>query len=138
MAAQTTTKKQTINLEYSIKVSPALLFEYLSEPFRMQEWFADEVESRDHGSTYVFKWKDSGEMLTTRLALKDVANKIIRFKVIDPQGLEDWYMGFSIVITPLSKETILIVEDSVENDSREIQQQLWDFQIKKLMHILGN
>ncbi|HEY8733675.1 MAG TPA: START-like domain-containing protein, partial [Puia sp.] len=36
-------KKQQFTLEYSLKCPPSILYEFLSTPAGLQEWFADKV-----------------------------------------------------------------------------------------------
>ena len=39
-------KKVSFSIEYNIQASPQLLFQYLSTPSGLSEWFADNVNSR--------------------------------------------------------------------------------------------
>ena len=46
-------------MEFPIKVSQKLLFQYISTPSGLSEWFADNVNSR--GEIFIFIWDDSEE-----------------------------------------------------------------------------
>ena len=59
--------KVRIDLEFPIHASPSFLFQYISTPDSMGEWFADNVNSR--GKKYTFMWNDSEEV-ADRLAQK--------------------------------------------------------------------
>ena len=46
-------------LEFPINSSPQLLYQYISTPSGLSEWFADNVNSR--GEFFTFIWDDSEE-----------------------------------------------------------------------------
>ena len=46
-------------LEFPIHASPSLLYQYISTPSGLSEWFADNVNSR--GEIFTFIWDDSEE-----------------------------------------------------------------------------
>ncbi len=50
-------KKQQFTLEYPVRCSPSILFEFLSTPAGLQEWFADKVDERDN--VFSFSWNGS-------------------------------------------------------------------------------
>ena len=51
--------KKSYSIEYDFHSSPQLLFQYLSTPSGLSEWFADNVNSR--GEMFTFIWDDSEE-----------------------------------------------------------------------------
>ena len=51
--------KKSFSIEYDFHASPQLLFQYLSTPSGLSEWFADNVNSR--GESFTFIWDDSEE-----------------------------------------------------------------------------
>ena len=51
-------------MEFPIKVSQKLLFQYISTPSGLSEWFADNVNSR--GEIFIFIWDDSLNKLQIR------------------------------------------------------------------------
>ena len=53
--------KVRIDLEFPIHASPSFLYQYISTPDSMGEWFADNVNSR--GKKFIFIWDDSEEVL---------------------------------------------------------------------------
>ena len=46
-------------IEFPINSSPQLLYQYISTPSGLSEWFADNVNSR--GEFFTFIWNDSEE-----------------------------------------------------------------------------
>ena len=51
--------KIKFEIEFPIQASPQLLFQYISTPSGLSEWFADDVNSR--GEIFTFIWDDSEE-----------------------------------------------------------------------------
>jgi uncharacterized protein YndB with AHSA1/START domain len=70
--------KVRYEIEFPINSSPQLLYQYISSPSGLQEWFADKVNSR--GDFFTFEWNDSQEY--ARLASKKTGEKI-KFKWVD-------------------------------------------------------
>ena len=58
--------KVRYEIEFPINSSPQLLYQYISTPSGLSEWFADNVNSR--GEFFTFIWNDSQEK--ARLASK--------------------------------------------------------------------
>ena len=53
-------KKVLYTLEYPVRCSPGILFEFLSQPSGLQEWFADAVDEKD--GVYSFSWNGTTEL----------------------------------------------------------------------------
>ena len=53
------TTKELFSIEYDFHASRQMLFQYLSTPSGLGEWFADDVNSR--GEDFTFIWDDSEE-----------------------------------------------------------------------------
>ena len=68
-------KKVSFSIEYNIQASPQLLFQYLSTPSGLSEWFADNVNSR--GEIYTFIW-DGSEEVAKLIQIK--ANEKVKFQ----------------------------------------------------------
>jgi uncharacterized protein YndB with AHSA1/START domain len=64
--------KSRYELEFPINSSPQLLYQYISTPSGLSEWFADNVNSR--GEYFTFIWDDSEE--NARLSSKKTGEKI--------------------------------------------------------------
>ena len=65
-------------LEFPLNSSPQLLYQYISTPSGLQEWFADNVNSR--GEFFTFIWNDAEE--NARLSSKKTGEKV-KFKWVD-------------------------------------------------------
>lgn len=68
-------EKQKFQLEFVVRASPKLLYNFLSTPSGLSEWFADDVNFR--GDKYTFFWEGSEEEAEI---LSKKANQHIRFK----------------------------------------------------------
>jgi uncharacterized protein YndB with AHSA1/START domain len=124
-------KKQLFTLEYPVRCSPSILFEFLSTPAGLQEWFADKVDERD--SVFSFSWNgsvDKAEVLET------VEDKSIKFHWL--HAPKDEFFEFSIEKSEVTNQTILTVKDFAEKREIKDQSQLWASQLKDLFHRIGS
>ena len=125
--------KTKFDMEYPINASPQLLFQYLSTPSGLTEWFADNVNSR--GEVFTFIWGDSEEK--AKLAAKKNDEKI-KFRWLDEEDNEtDYFFELRIILDELTKDVVLLVTDFADEDEVKDQQQLWDNQIADLKKVLG-
>jgi len=97
-------KKVLYTLEFPVKCSPVILYEFLLNPSNLQEWFADKVDERD--GIYIFSWNGSEERAEL---LEKEENKFVRFHWL--HAPKDEYFEFRIEKTEISNQTILIVKD---------------------------
>ena len=124
-------KKVLYTLEYPVRCSPSILFEFLSNPAGLQEWFADKVDERD--GVYSFSWDGSDEKAV--LVEKEL-DKFIRFRWNHMQ--KDEYFEFRIERSEVTNQTILIIKDFADKKDIKDQSQLWEYQVKDLFHRLGS
>ena len=124
--------KKQYQLEYVVKASPKLLFNFLSSPSGLSEWFADDVNFR--GEKYTFFWEGSEEEAT--MVSKKV-NQHIRFKWASSADDES-YFEFRIEIDDLTEDVSLIITDFAEDDEMEEAKLLWDSQIHSLLAAMGS
>ena len=126
--------KTKFEIEFPVNASPQLLFQYISSPSGLSEWFADNVNSR--GEIYTFIWDDSEEK--AKLANKKSDEKV-RFRWIDEDGNEsENYFELKIVRDEITKDVVLVVTDFADDDEIEDQKLLWESQINDLKTILGS
>ena len=123
--------KQLYTLEYPVRCSPSILFEFLSTPAGLQEWFADKVDERDN--VFFFSWNGSSQRAEV---LESQEEKFIRFHWLDTPKEE--YFEFSIEKSEITNQTILVVKDFAEKREVKDQSMLWDYQVKDLFHRIGS
>tara|TARA_B100000945_G_scaffold226624_1_gene183380 strand:- start:1308 stop:1700 length:393 start_codon:yes stop_codon:yes gene_type:complete len=119
-------------MEFPIKVSQRLLFQYLSTPSGLSEWFADNVNSR--GENFIFIWDDSEEV--ANLVSKKLPEKI-KFQWEDDQDT-DYFFELRIQFDEITKDVSLIVTDFAEEDEVEESKMLWTNQVFDLKKVLGS
>ncbi len=124
-------KKQLYTLEYPVRCSPGILFEFLSTPAGMQEWFADKVDERDN--IFSFSWDGNVEKAEV---VEQEENKFIRFRWLHAPKEE--FFEFKIEKTEITNQTILLIRDFAEKSEIKDQSQLWEYQVKDLFHRLGS
>jgi uncharacterized protein YndB with AHSA1/START domain len=123
--------KQLYTLEYPVRCSPSILYEFLSTPAGLQEWFADKVDERDN--VFFFSWNGSSQQAEV---LESQEEKFIRFHWLDAPKEE--YFEFSIEKSEVTNQTILVVKDFAEKKEVKDQSMLWNYQIKDLFHRIGS
>jgi len=123
--------KQLYTLEYPVRCSPSILFEFLSTPAGLQEWFADKVDERDN--IFFFSWNGSSQRAEV---LESQEEKFIRFHWLDAPKEE--YFEFSIEKSEITNQSILVVKDFAEKKEVKDQSMLWDYQVKDLFHRIGS
>ncbi len=124
-------KKQLFTLEFPVRCSPAILWDFLSTPSGLQEWFADKVDEWE--GIYSFTW--SGGTPERAEILDQAEERFIKYRWM--HGDKKEYFEFSIEKTEISNHTVLVVRDFAEKADIKDQTQLWHYQIKELFHRLG-
>ncbi len=126
--------KQRYEIEFSVNSSPALLYQYISTPSGLSEWFADNVNSR--GEFFTFIWDDSEEK--ARLSSKKSGEKV-RFKWVDDNNQDtEFYFELRILEDEITKDVSLMVIDYAHEDEIEESKLLWENQIADLKHVIGS
>ena len=127
-------KKVPFSIEYDIHSSPQLLFQYLSTPSGLSEWFADNVNSR--GEIFTFIW-DGSEEIAKLIQIK--TNEKVKFQW--QTGEEDdkkYFFEFFLQVDEITKDVSLIVSDFSEEDELDESKMLWNNLIQDLKHVLGS
>lgn len=122
-------RKQVI-IEFPIKASPALLFNYISTPSGLSQWFCNDVDIRNN--TYKFKW--DGEETSAEL-LKKVNNKSMKFKWMETEKEE--FLEFDINVDELTDDVALVITDYAEEGDEKNTIQLWESQVHDLKSCIG-
>ncbi|MCB0429939.1 MAG: SRPBCC domain-containing protein [Flavobacteriales bacterium] len=125
-------KKERYSLEFIVKSSPKILFNCISTPSGLSEWFSDDVNVRDQ--IYTFLW-DGDEQQAELLDIKP--NESIRFHWLDDED-PDTYFEFRIAKDDLTGEIALVVTDHADKAEKDEAMRLWNSQIHDLMHVIGS
>jgi len=119
-------------IEFVIHSSPQLLYQYLSTPSGLSEWFADNVNSR--GELFTFIW-DDGEEGAKLIRKKN--GESIKFKWEESEG-DDTYFEMRIIVDEITKDVSLLITDFAEDDEIDESKMLWENQISSLKHVIGS
>jgi uncharacterized protein YndB with AHSA1/START domain len=125
-------EKVKFELEFPIQASPQLLFQYVSTPSGLSEWFADNVNSR--GELFTFIWDDSEEK--AKLLTKKNSERI-KFQWEEDED-EDYFFEIRIQVDGITKDVSLMVTDFAEEDEVNEAKMLWENQISSLKQVLGS
>lgn len=124
--------KEQIRLEYLIKASPKIIFNMLTSPSGLAEWFCDDVNIRN--KEYTFKW-DGSEEKAELLAQKE--NSLLRFRWL-ADGDEPVFFEYRIEVDELTNDVALVVIDFVEPGEKDSRILYWNNLIHKLMYVVGS
>ena len=124
--------KVKFELEFPIQASPQLLYNYISTPSGLSEWFADNVNSR--GELFTFIWDDSEEQ--AKLITKKSTERI-KFKWLDNED-DSSFFELRIQVDSITKDVSIIVTDFSDDDEVEESKMLWENQISSLKQVLGS
>lgn len=125
------TTKKAFTIEFPIRCSPSILFEFLSTANGLQEWFADKVDEKDN--QFLFSWNGATDEAEK---LEEVENEFVKYRW-DYYGPNE-YFEFRISRSPVTNETILQVTDFADSHEIKDQEQLWNTQIADLKHRIGS
>lgn len=121
-------------MEFVIQSSPSLLYNYLSTPSGLSEWYADNVNSR--GELFTFIWEGSEEQ--AKLLTKK-SNERVEFRWMDDVDDEEtYYFELRIQVDEITKDVSLMITDFAEDDEVEEGKMLWENMVSNLKQILGS
>ena len=124
--------KNIFQIEFPIRSSLRILFNQISTPSGLSEWFADNVNL--NGKNYTFFW-DGDEQEAELLSKKN--NQSIKFRWTDEP--KDTFFELKIVIDDITQDISLIVTDFAEDEEDEEEAKLlWNKQIEKLRQSIGS
>ena len=124
--------KNKLVLEYIVHSSPKLLFDFLTSPSGLSEWFADDVNI--NGNVFAFYW-DGAKQEANLIEIKE--GKFIRLHWTDRPA--DTYFEFRIEKNELTEELSLIITDFAESaEDKNSLEVLWQGQVQRLMKVIGS
>jgi uncharacterized protein YndB with AHSA1/START domain len=119
-------------MEFVIRASAELLYEFLITPSGLSEWFCDDVNIRN--GIYTFIW--DGQLQQARL-LKTIEEQLVRYQWVDKS--DGSYFEFKIQRDELTNDISLIITDFAgDKGEQESAKLLWASQIDKLLHVMGS
>ncbi len=123
--------KVKYQLEFVIQSSPQLLYQYLSTPSGLSEWFADNVNSR--GEKFIFIWDGSEEEAKL---LKRKSDEFVKFAWEESE--DGSFFEMKIIVDEITKDVSLFITDFADEDEVEESKMLWTNQVSDLKQVLGS
>tara|TARA_B110000971_G_scaffold14813_1_gene13683 strand:- start:2168 stop:2551 length:384 start_codon:yes stop_codon:yes gene_type:complete len=124
--------KNKFQMEFPIRSSLRILYNQISSPDGLSEWFADNVNLR--GKIYTFFW-DGDEQEAELLNKKN--NQGIKFRWLDEPA--ETYFELKIEVDDITQDISLMVTDFAEDEEdKEEVKLLWEKQIEKLRQSIGS
>ena len=123
--------KTKYQLEFVIQASPQLLYQYLSTPSGLSEWFADNVNSR--GEVFSFIWDGAEEQAKL---LKRKTDEFVKFTWMANE--DDYYFEMKIIVDEITKDVSLFITDFADEDEVDEAKMLWENQVGDLKQVLGS
>src|SRR5680860_56846 len=124
--------KVKYEMEFPIQASPSLLYNYISTPSGLSEWYADNVNSR--GEMFSFMWEGSEE--EAKLLSKKNGEKV-RFQWIAEEG-SSYYFEIRIQVDEITKDVSIMITDFAEEGEVDEGKMLWENMISDLKQVLGS
>ena len=123
--------KVKFELEFVIQSSPKLLYQYISTPSGLSEWFAENVNSR--GEIFRFIWDGTEEEAKL---LKRKNDEFVRFTWAE--GEDGSFFEMKIIVDDITSDVSLFITDFAEEDEVEEAKMLWQNQVSSLKQVLGS
>lgn len=123
-------KKVKYTLDYPVRSSANILFQFLTTSSGFQEWFADKV--RDEKDGFTFFWSGTSQRA---YLVEEEPNRFVKYRW--KGAPEDEYFEFRINKSEITAQMVLTVTDFAEKDDIEDAKQLWETQIKDLLYRIG-
>ena len=126
--------KEKFEMEFVVHASPALLYQYISTPSGLSEWFSDNVNSR--GEFFTFIWDGSEEK--AKLLSKKSGERIKFRWLTEEEDEASYYFEIRIQVDEITKDVSLMITDFAEKDEVDEAKMLWTNQISSLKQVLGS
>ena len=118
-------------MEFVIRASEDMVFEFVSTESGLSEWFCDDVNIRD--GVFTFNW--DGQIQQAKL-IKEIPPISIRYQWLDKN--DGSYFEFKTQKDELTNDISLIITDFASDKAdEESARLLWHSQVDKLLHVLG-
>jgi hypothetical protein len=127
-------EKEKFQIEFPINSSKGVLYNCMSTPSGLSEWFCDDVNIKKDVHTFI--WDGSEEVARLVTKKKDEYGK---FHWLESEADENdgTYFELRIRVDEMTGERAIIVTDFAEEDEVEDARELWVAQLSKLRRVLG-
>jgi len=124
-------EKTKFEIEFVIQSSPQLLYQYISTPSGLSEWYADNVNSRSERFTFIWDGAEENAKM-----LKKKSDEFVKFAWEENE--DDSFFEMRIIVDEITKDVSLFITDFAEDDEVEEARMLWENQVSDLKQVLGS
>lgn len=124
-------KREKFQSEFVIRSSTSLLYNYISNPSGLSEWFADNVNSR--GEKFTFIW-DGDEQ--SAVLIKSKQDTYVRFQWEEDEDTK-YFFELNIIEDAITGDVSLVITDFADEGEVDEAKMLWESQIEDLKKTLG-
>jgi uncharacterized protein YndB with AHSA1/START domain len=124
-------KRVVVELEFFLRASVPMVFEYVSTSEGLSRWFCDAVIVKD--DVFEFHWEGAFE--TARIINVEHDKKIV-FHWEESEEEKD-YIELEVHKSPITNETILRIKECCYEDEVSDVSELWESQVEELKKLLG-
>ncbi|MBT5148125.1 MAG: SRPBCC domain-containing protein [Flavobacteriales bacterium] len=127
-------EKEKFQIEFPINSSKGVLYNCMSTPSGLSEWFCDDVNIKKDVHTFI--WDGSEEVARLVTKKKD---EYVKFKWMESEEDDNdgTYFELRIRVDEMTGERAIIVTDFAEEDDIEDARELWVAQLDRLRRVLG-
>ncbi len=118
-------------IEELYKASPAMLYQFITDPACLGRWFSDEADVE--GDRYVFTWNGADEVATFVDGDEDSRARFVWEEAEEPTE----YLEFKMYRAGVTDQTVLEVIDFCDGDEVADSKKLWESQLKILRQEIG-
>src|SRR6185436_19792377 len=97
---QSVMARKKFALEYIIRSSPAILWEFVTQPDSLAQWFCDHCDSQD--DIFIFGWGGSFQRARQEIIIDD---ELVNFHWEDTK--KDEHFSFRVYKSEISNDTVL-------------------------------
>lgn len=126
--------KIQFEMEFEIKSSTAVLFNMISTPSGLSEWFADNVNIKKELFTFIW---DGSEESAYLIGKKKGESVKFQWEEDQEEGLKTFF-EMKIKVDELTKDVALMITDFAEEDEIDEAKLLWQNQIADLKMVIGS
>jgi len=123
--------KIQFEIEYLMHSSAHILYNCISNPSNLEEWFADSVNQKNE--SFIFKWDDEerkAKLLSTK------KNQFIRWQW-EEKEFTNTFFEMRIKVDEMTNDIALIITDFCDEGDEEDARMLWDLAIDDLHRMIG-
>lgn len=125
--------KIKFTIEFPINSSKGVLYNCMSTPSGLAEWFCDDVNIKKDVHTFI--WDGAEEVARLVTKKKD---EYVKFKWLEAEEEgENTFFELRIKVDDMTGDRAIIVTDFAEEDEVEDSRELWMAQLENLKRVLG-